>query len=51
MYSKLRMLDSVLKGHYYFGLDKRIPVFVFANNKGADQPAQINRLIGAFVIS
>ena len=30
------------------GLDARKPVFVFAINKGADQPAHLRSLISAF---
>ena len=32
------------------GLDARKPVWGFANNKEADQPAHLRRLISAFVI-
>ena len=32
------------------GYDARKPVFEFANNKGADQPAHLRSLICAFVI-
>ena len=34
----------------YMGLDVIKPVFGFANNKSADQPAHMRSLISAFVI-